>query len=90
MTNTNVVATEIKPLGGKTNAGYTLGYVDSGAKAAKDDTWTVTNASAVILAWPTLDADGAAEAHTISGNVITLAGATGTACSGLILYQSKN
>ena len=86
-TNTNVVATEINPIGGINNAGYKLGYIDSGAKAAQNDTWTVTNASEVLLAWPTLDATGAAETHTISANVITLTGATGTACSALVLYR---
>lgn len=88
MTNENVAVTEICPLGGATNEGYKLGFIDSGAKAAQNDTWTVGNASAVILAWPTLDATGAAEVHTISTNVITLAGATGTACSALIIYKA--
>lgn len=87
MTNTNVYATEIFPNGGITNSGYKLGYIDSGAKAAQNDTWTVKNASVVLLAWPTLDATGAAETHTISSNVITLTGATGTACSALVLYK---
>ena len=88
MTNTNLVAVEVAPLGGATNSGYKLGYIDSGAKAAQNDTWTVTNASVVLLAWPTLDATGASEAHTISNNVITLTGATGTACSALVLYKA--
>jgi len=86
-TNTDLAAVELSPNGGITNAGYKLGYIDSGAKAAQNDTWTVTNADKVLLAWPTLDATGAAETHTISGNVITLTGATGTACSALILYR---
>ena len=86
-TNTNVTASDISPLGGVTNDGYKLGYIDSGAKAVQNDTWTVTNASEVLLAWPTLDATGASELYTISTNVITLAGATGTACSGMILYK---
>jgi hypothetical protein len=87
MTATNVVATPLFPLGGATNAGWVLGWVDSGAKAAQNDTWVVTNADAVIAAWPTLDATGAAESHTIATNVITLTGATGTACSALVLFQ---
>lgn len=87
MTNTNVSPVRISPIGGITNAGFRLGYIDSGAKAAQNDTWTVVGASEVLLAWPTLDATGAAETHTISGNVITLTGATGTACSALILYR---
>lgn len=87
-TNTNIAATEVVPLGGANNDGYRLGYVSAGAKAAQNDTWTITNASTVLLAWLTLDATGASENHTISTNVITLAGATGTACSGLILYKA--
>ncbi len=86
-TNTNVTATEILPQAGSNLNGWSIGFVDSGDKAAQNDTWTVMNASVVIAAWPTLDATGAAEVHTISGNVITLAGATGTACSGLILFK---
>lgn len=86
-TNTDVSAVELLPMGGGCGTALTLGYIDSGDKAAQNDTWTVKNAREVVLAWPTLDATGAAEAHTISGNVITLAGATGTACSALILYR---
>lgn len=87
MTNTNLIAVEILPQAGSNNKGWKLGLVDSGAKAAQNDTWTITNASEVIVAWPTLDATGAAETHTIATNVITLTGATGTACSGLVLFK---
>lgn len=87
MTNVNVTAEEILPQAGSNLKGYKLGFVNSGAKAAQNDTWTVNNASEVIAAWPTLDATGAAEPHTISGAVVTLTGATGTACSGLILFR---
>ena len=87
-TNTDLAAVELCPLGGATNAGYKLGYIDSGAKAAQNDTWTITNASTVLLVWATLDATGAAEPYTVSTNVIVLTGATGTACSALILYKA--
>ncbi len=86
-TNTNLVAVEILPQAGSNLKGWKLGWVDSGAKAAQNDTWTITNASAVKAAWPTLDATGAAETHTIATNIVTLTGATGTACSGLILFR---
>ena len=86
-TNTNLAIVELYPLGGATNKGLKLGYIDSGAKAAQNDTWTIINAKEVVLAWPTLDATGVAEAHTIATNVITLTGATGTACSALVLYR---
>jgi len=87
MTNENVSVKRLNPIGGVTNGGWKLGYIESGAKAAADDTWTVTNAKAIKLAWPTLDATGASELHTIATNVITLAGATGTPCSALVLYR---
>ena len=87
MTNTNVEVVELYPNGGITNAGYKLGYISAADKAAQNDTWTVKNATNVLMASATLDATGAAEPHTISANVITLTGATGTACSAIILYK---
>jgi hypothetical protein len=89
MSATTVIvdATEIFPQAGSNLNGWKLGWVNSGAKAAQNDIWTVSNAKEVIAAWITLDATGAAETHTISGASITLTGATGTACSGLILYR---
>jgi len=86
-TNTNVSVTQILPQAGSDLKGYKLGYIDSEAKGAQNDTWTVKNATNILLAWPTLDATGASELHTISTNIITLAGATGTACSAMILYK---
>jgi hypothetical protein len=85
-TTTSIAATELYPLGGITNSGAKLGFVTSGAKAAQNDLWKITNAKTVLQAWITVDATGVAEAHTISGNDITLTSATATACSGLILY----
>ena len=87
MANVNVSATRLSPIGGVTNGGWRTGFIDSGTKAAQNDTWTVKNASEVKLCWPTLDATGAAETHTIATNVITLTGATGTACSALVLFR---
>lgn len=88
MTNVNLAAKELAQLGGTNNDGYRLGYVDSGAKAAQNDTWTVTNASKVLLAWPTVDATGAAETYTVATNVITLTSATTGACSALVIYKA--
>ena len=87
MTNTNVVATELGPLGGATNSKLMLGFIDSGTKAAQNDTLTVTNASNVYLAIATTDADGVADPCTLSTNVITLTSATATAGSLLIVYR---
>jgi hypothetical protein len=88
-TNTNVVAVEPSPLGGASNAGMRIGYIDSGAKAAQNDTWTVTNASVVLMAIVTDDSAGTADAVTIAANVLTLTGAATGAASGLVIYKEK-
>lgn len=87
MTNVNVTAKEIRPLGGIDNEGYKLGIIDSGAKAAQNDTWTVKNASDVSMAVVTDDSAGTLDACTISDNVITLTGAATGAATGLIVYK---
>jgi hypothetical protein len=87
VTNTNVTATEIRPIGGGNNAGWKLGFIDSAAKAAQNDTWTVTNAKEVIWGIVTKDSDGVADAITISTNVITLTVNQTDAHSGLIIYR---
>jgi len=89
MTNVNVVAVEVSPLGGATNAGYRIGYIDSGAKAAQNDTWTVSNADSVLLAFPTVDATGASGLYTVATNVITLTSATTGAHSAFVIYKAK-
>ena len=89
MTNVNVQAVEIAPLGGATNDGWRIGYIASGAKAAQNDTWTVANASSIKSAFCTLDATGGVETATVATNVITLTSATATACSGLVVYKVK-
>ena len=86
-TNTNVTATEVSPQAGSNLSGWKLGWVNSGAKAAQNDTWTITNAKEVIWAEITTDADGVADPVTIATNVITLTGATATAGSGLVLFR---
>lgn len=87
MTDTKIVATELMPLGGASNAGQKLGFIDSGTKAAQNDTLTVTNAKEIYMALALTDADGVADACTISSNTITLTGATASAPSLLIVYR---
>jgi hypothetical protein len=87
MTNVNVVAVEVVPLGGSMNDGKRLGFIDSAAKAAEDDTWTVTNANTVHLCIPIDDSDGLLGIPTISANVITLTSASTGAASALIIYS---
>ena len=86
-TNTNVTAGRLAELGGATNAGIKIGFVDSGAKAAPNDTWTVKNANTVLAAFLVTDADGIADPVTISTNILTLTGATATAASGFIIFK---
>ena len=87
MTNVNVTAGRLAELGGATNAGIKIGFVDSGAKAAAGDTWTVKNATTVLYASICDDSDGSPSVPTISTNVITLTTAnTGTA-SGIIIFK---
>jgi hypothetical protein len=86
-TNTNVTAIEICPLGGATNSGYKLGFIESAAKAAQNDTWTVSNASAIKLIVPIDDSDGLLEIATISTNIVTLTSASTGAASALIVYK---
>jgi len=86
-TNVNVNAEQIAENGLSSRTGLKLGFIDSGAKAAQNDTWTVKNVKAVIWASLTIDASGAAEPYTISGATITLTSATATPASGFILYR---
>ena len=87
VTNVSVVATEIRPIGGGNNAGWKLGFVDSAAKAAQNDTWTITNAKEVIWGVATKDSDGVVDAMTIAANVITLTVNQTGATSALIIYR---
>ena len=86
-TNTNVVATELMPQAGSDNASRKIGFIDSAAKAAQNDTWTVTNASAIDLIIPIDDSDGLLGVATISGNVVTLTSASTGAASALVIFR---
>ena len=90
MTNVNVAAVEIHPQAGADTSGRRLGLIDSVAKAAQDDTFTVTNASTVsdIQVLSIIDdTTGAFEAHTVSNNVVTMTSATTGAKTALVLYR---
>jgi len=87
MTNVNVTAGRLAELGGASNAGLKIGFVDSGGYAAQNDTWTVMNAKEVLFALVTTDANGVANPVTIAANVITLTSATATAASGFIIFR---
>lgn len=87
MTNVNATVTEVAPLGGASNGGFKVGYLNSAAKAAQGDTVTVTNADGVEFALLTLDASGAHEPNTVSTNVITLPTASNGNVSGFVYYR---
>lgn len=86
-TNTNVTAGRLAELGGASNSGLKIGFIDSGAKAAQNDTWTVKNAKEVIWCSLSIDATGVSEPWTSSTNVITLTSATATAASGFVIFK---
>lgn len=85
--NVNAVVKEIAPLGGATLGGYKLGWLVATAKAAQNDTITITNAISVNTAFLELEADGVSEANTISTNIITLTANTNGNVKGLLIYK---
>lgn len=87
MANVNATVTEIRELGGSTLAGWKLGYLSSTAKAAQNDTVTITNAAEVLHADLRIVATGAAETYTLATNVITATSATTGNVRGLVLFR---
>lgn len=90
MANVDAVADKLSPLGVESAVGrLVIGYINSATKAAQNDTVTVVNAASVEWVVPTIDATGAHEAYTISGNIITCTSATTGAVSGLVAYRER-
>jgi hypothetical protein len=87
MANTNIAVKDITPLGGATLGGYKLGWLETGTKAAQNDTLTITNATFVDTALLQIKASGVAEPNTISANVITMTSATATDVKGLVIFK---
>ena len=87
MTDVKTSVVQLAPLGAATNAGVKIGLLASTAKAAQNDTVTITNAASVLHAELQIVATGAAEPHTISGKTITLTSATATAVQGIVYYK---
>ncbi len=86
MTNVNATVTELSPLGGKTNGGYFLGLLPSTDRAAQNDTITITNCSAVVIA-NLRDTDDTLETMTYDTNVITMTRSDTTAVTGLVVCR---
>jgi len=87
MTNVSKAAVEVQPQAGADSQGRKLGLIDSVAKAAQNDTVTITNASVVQVLSCIDDTTGAFEAHTVSGNVVTMTSVTTGAKTLLVLYR---
>jgi len=87
MTNVNINEDKLLPQAGSDSEGRTFSFVTSAAKAAQNDTITLTSAKVIDWAILTIDATGASEDYTISGNVITLTSATTGAVSGIIISR---
>lgn len=87
MTNVNTAVLEITPLSGATLDGYKLGWLVATAKAAQSDTVTIKNATSIYAAFLQITASGAAEANTLSTNVITCTSATTGQVQGLVIYR---
>jgi hypothetical protein len=89
MTNVNATVTQMAPVGGAALSGYKLGWLDVTNKVAQNDTITIKNASTIKVAFLELDTTGAAEANTLSTNVITCTSSTTGASiiKGLIIYK---
>lgn len=87
MANVNAAAVDIYPQAGADTKGRKLGLIDSVAKAAQNDTVTITNASSVQVVSIIDDTTGAFETHTVSGNVVTMTSATTGAKTLVVLYN---
>jgi len=86
MTNVNVAVVELAPIGGKTNGGYFLGYLPTTARAAQNDTITISNASVVEVA-NLVDSDDTLETMTYATNVITMTRSDNTSVRGLVVCK---
>jgi hypothetical protein len=88
MTNVNTEITRIYQATATDGAGTKIGYIKAVAKAAQNDTITITNANSVVaVIGLSTDAAGAAETRTFATNVITCTSATTGTISGLIIYN---
>lgn len=87
MANINVAVIEVGPMGGISNKGWRLGFIDSAAKAAQNDTLTITNASSVGAVLLHDDTTGVIDAGTVAASVITLTTAATGTVSGTIIYK---
>lgn len=83
MTNVNATVIELSPLGGASNEGYFLGYLEATGRAAQNDTITITNVSKVLIA-NLIDSDDTLETMTYATNVITMTRSDTTDVNGIV------
>ena len=86
MANVNATVTDLAPIGGATNAGYKIGLLGSTARAAQNDTITITNASEVVIAL-LRDTDDTPETQTYATNVLTMTRNDTTNVLGIVWYK---
>ena len=86
MANINAKVVPLYPNGGTTNAGYFIGVLESTARAAQNDTITITNASEVIIA-NLRDTDDTLETMTYATNVITMTRDDNTNVLGIVVCK---
>jgi hypothetical protein len=87
MTNVNVTVTNIVPLGGASTGGLKLGFINSAAKAAQNDTWTLGQATTIEYIHAMLDSTNVVDVTTTSTNVATLTGAGTGATSAIVVFR---
>jgi len=90
MTNVNAAAEDVIPQSGANSKGQKFGKIDSVAKAAQNDTVTITNASSVSAVEVIScidDTTGAFEPHTVAANVVTMTSTTTGAKTLWVLYK---
>jgi hypothetical protein len=88
VTNTNVSIDSLLPQAGSDSKGRKIAFIDGESKLLQNDTLTLTGATTIDYAVLSIDSTGASETHTISGKVITLTSATGSATvSGIVVYR---
>lgn len=86
-TNINVTVSRLAELGGASNTGVKLGFLDSAGKTAINDTFTFKNVTTILAAFLQQDSDGVSDPVTISGNVATLTRNSSGATSGFIIFK---
>lgn len=88
MANVNTEVVRLYPATAVDNEGNRIGYIKGIAKAAQNDTITITNANAIVsVIGLSSDAAGAAETRTFATNVVTCTSATTGTISGMIVYK---